>query len=84
MGASWFVSYFYYKQIDNKHKNWENTTSISMRISFFNNSKDFHRKWLQEVLLKNAGRLNTNRIGLSAETIYKMAKVLLQSEWKPY
>ena len=84
MGASWFVSYLYYKQIDNTHQNWNNITKVNMRISFFNNSKDFHQMWLQKVLLMNTGKLNTNKIGLNAEVIYKMAKTLLQSDWKTY
>ena len=84
MGAVWFVSYLYYKQIDKTHKNWDYTSTTKMRVAFFNNSKDFHRIWLQEILLMNANKLNTNQIGLSANVIYKMAKTLLQSDWNPY
>ena len=43
MGASWFVSYMYFKKIDNKHNNWRNIKTAENRISTFNNTLKYHK-----------------------------------------
>ncbi len=81
IGASWFVSYAYYEKIDRTHKNWNNIGTASVRVSKYNKSRAFHKKWLLEVINMNPNNLNKNTIDLSAEVIKDMAKELLY-HWK--
>lgn len=79
MGASWFVSYAYYKYIDPTHLNWQNVSpkSCKSRSSNFNRSTIYHNAWLNEVLKMEAKNLSKNRIGLLAKEVIDMAKELL-------
>lgn len=76
MGASWFVSYCYYENIDPNHQNW-NYGDIATRKSVYSNSRQYHKYWLSEVLTMNDGLLSTNQIQLSPAQIKQMAKELL-------
>ena len=77
MGASWFVSYAYYKYIDSSHDNWSRVLTTQSRISKFNTSKSYHKYWLNQVVVMNSANLNKNTIGLEANQTKSMAKELL-------
>ena len=77
MGASWFVSYSYYKYIDNNHINWSLVSTAQSRISKFNTSKSYHKYWLNQVLIMNPANLSKNTIGISASQTKSMARELL-------
>jgi hypothetical protein len=78
MGASWFVSYSYYKFKDKIHRNWKEVSTYPGRVSTFNRTSDFHKFWLQQVLEMSDARLETNTIGLTGPQIKKMASELLR------
>lgn len=77
MGATWFVSYAYYENIDKSHRNWERVSTAQSRLSRYNKSKQYHKAWLQEVVSMNPANLNKNTIGLNATQTIAMAKELL-------
>jgi hypothetical protein len=77
IGASWFVSYLYYCNIDKSHMNWERIKTVKYRISIFNKTKKYHKDWLQQILPMNEHKLETNKIGLDALTIKRMAEELI-------
>jgi len=78
MGASWFVSYSYFNYIDKSHMNWNKITTVKFRISKFNNTKNYHHYWLEQILSMNDNRLETNQIELDASTVKRMAMELLE------
>ena len=78
IGASWFVSYSYYMYCDKHQKNWENTASLNLRLSYYKQGKSFHYQWLKYAVTMSASKLNGNRLGLSGEEIIEMAKKVLQ------
>jgi len=78
IGASWLVSYSYYRHIDNSHMNWENISTAELRINIFNRTENYHKYWLQQILTMNDSNLNKNKIGLNAIKIKEMAKELLK------
>ena len=77
IGATWFVSYYYFKHQDKNHLNWENITTTRFRISVYNNNKNYHKYWMEQVLNMNDKLLNTNEIGLDASETKRMARELL-------
>jgi hypothetical protein len=76
MGASWFVSYSYYRFRDKTHMNW-NEVSTGRRIGDFNKTKDLHQFWLQQVLDMDDAKLKINEIGLTGPQVRQMAEALL-------
>ncbi len=79
MGASWFVSYTYYLYVDKTMKKWEQVSTYCSRITRFNNSKSYHRFWLEQVLEMNDNNLNRNSLGLNAKDIKEMSKEILHT-----
>jgi hypothetical protein len=77
MGASWFVSYSYYRHRNNTHMNWQEVSTCDYRIRMFNRTASFHQFWLRRALEMNENRLKTNTIGLSGPDIKRMARELL-------
>lgn len=79
MGASWFVSYGYYKYVDSSHMNWEGVmeNARTTRISVYRNNKNMHKYWLLEVLTMNERKMNTNSLGLTGMEIKQMAKKII-------
>ena len=77
MGASWFVSYAYYENLDPAHKNWSRVPTVQARLSRYNRGRIYHEAWLQQVLKMNPDNLEKNTIGLSARTVKRMAKEIL-------
>jgi len=80
IGASWFVSYLYYRLIDNTHINWKNISTPDSRMNTCNRTENYHRYWLQQILTMKDCNLNKNEIGLNATEIKKMAEELLAME----
>ena len=79
MGASWFVSYAYYKNVDSTHMNWSKVTTTQSRISRYNAGQKYHVAWLKEVLSMNPINLNKNTIGLDANQTKEMARAVLET-----
>lgn len=77
MGATWFVSYCYYKMVDSSHKNWNNLSTASNRISVFLRSQRYYKYWLLEILEMSDANLSKNKIGLEGAQIKQMAKKIL-------
>lgn len=76
MGACWFVSYFYYTQIDSNHLNWKNLSTVENRISIFSNTESYQKSWLYEVVNMNENNLEKNILGLSGSQVKYMAHEL--------
>lgn len=81
MGASWFVSYCYYKKIKSIHFNWQKPSTYKSRISVFNKTQNLHKYYLERILEMDITNLNSNKIGLSGSQIKEMAKEILNN-WK--
>lgn len=78
MGASWFVSYKYYELIDENHNNWAQVKKLlGNRMHAYDESEDYHEYWLNEVLKMSDGKLNRNKLGLTADEIKRMAREIL-------
>ena len=77
IGASWFVSYSYYKVIDPLHTNWNKVTTHKNRISRFDATTKYHKYWLGKIMDMDDKRLNKNEILLSSTDIKKMAMEIL-------
>jgi len=79
MGASWFVSYCYYKKIMPTHLNWRKSSTYTNRISVFGRTQNMHKFYLERVLEMDITNLNKNRIDLSGIQIKEMARELLNN-----
>ena len=80
MGASWFVSYYWYHAIDKTHLNWKRVGSYPNRVFVFEKkeNQNYFEFWLEQILIMNENKLGTNEIGLSGLHIKQMASLLLQ------
>jgi hypothetical protein len=76
-GATWFVSYAYYKHIDTTHRNWERVKTSASRASTFDRSTKYHKYWLGQVLKMHDTNLKKNTIGITPAATKKMASELL-------
>ena len=79
MGASWFVSYAYYKTVAPSHKNWAKVPTTQTIIYKYNKGKEYHKAWLKEVQAMNPANLNKNTIGVAAAQIKAMARAVLET-----
>ena len=79
MGAAWFVSYCWYKMMDEKHTNWQLVTTCSSRISVFNRTQRLHKFWLEQIAQMNEKKLDKNTISLSGRDVIDMAVGLLKA-----
>jgi hypothetical protein len=77
MGATWFVSYAYYRHIDPTHNNWEKVKTHLIRANMFDNTTTYHKYWLKQIAEMNDNKLNTNEIELQASRTKEMARKLL-------
>ncbi len=80
MGASWFVSYAYYCNVDSSHQNWKIVSTVSNRMSVYARTAEYHEFWLNEILKMEDKRLNKNSIDLEASEIKLMAEKLLNKK----
>ena len=79
MGASWFVSYCYYKKLKSSHLNWRKPSTYTSRISVFNRTQDIHKYYLDRVLEMDITNLNKNRIELNGIRVKEMTRELLKN-----
>ena len=79
MGATWFVSYAYFSLIDCNHTAWRNVKTFSSRQSIYKNTKSYHFYWLTQILSMDDNRLNTNKIGISANDTKRMTTMILKN-----
>ncbi|MDE7263950.1 MAG: hypothetical protein K2N64_04755 [Anaeroplasmataceae bacterium] len=77
MGAGWFVSYCWYKNVDSMHSNWKRVSTYKGRISVFNRTRKYFKYWLVQIGNMNEKNLNKGAIGLRGNEIKLMAKKLL-------
>ena len=77
MGASWFVSYSFYYYKDKSHMDWQKISTYPSRINVFNRTKAHHEFWFGKILEMNNRNLDKNEIGLDAEKVKEMARILL-------
>ena len=77
MGATWFVSYCYYRNINPMHRNWDLVSTAASRSSVYNGSTSEHKQWLIQIMSMNSNSLDTNTIGLSGNEVKLMAKEIL-------
>lgn len=86
IGASWFISYTYYINIDRTHLNWSNVSpkSCKGRQTAFKKGVTYYKAWLTEITNMNPKRLKSNKLGLSAKQVLDMAKKLLTSPLLSY
>lgn len=78
IGATWFVSYAYYENLDRSHLAWNKISTYRSRISKYENSRYYHEYWLKQVENMNNLNLAKNQIGISPEDTKLMAKELLE------
>lgn len=76
MGASWFVSYSWFRYVDRTHLNWKKVRSYPSRISTYINTKEYHKFYLEQIV-KMSEKLSTNKIELTKNDVISMAKELL-------
>ena len=78
IGATWFVSYCYFKNVNKSHENWKKISTAANRISVYSRTENYHKYWLQKIVCMDKERLNTNKIGLDANQTIAMAQELLK------
>ena len=77
MGATWFVSYCYYRHIDYSYSAWRRVKTASVRRTVYERTEKYHAYWLRQILSMNDERLNTNRMNVNARDTKRMARELL-------
>lgn len=77
IGATFFVSYLFYQQIDSTHRNWESVKTKNSRISTITNSRKYHRAWLERVDAMSDANLDKNTLGLNGARVKAMARAIL-------
>lgn len=78
LGAAWFVSYSWYKNVDKTHTNWQNVSTYNTRISTYNRTQSYHTYWLKQIIHMNEKNLDKNTIGLRGYEVIEMANKLLR------
>ncbi len=53
MGASWFTSYSWYLFFDKNHDNFKNVSSWQNRIITYNETRNYHKFWLEQIVTMN-------------------------------
>lgn len=81
MGAAWFVSYIYFKRVNNCHVSWREIGTAQTRIKWYERSMSYHRYWLDKIFSMDEKRLETNTLGLTAIQIKNMAIKVMSAEW---
>lgn len=84
MGLGWFISYTYYLKIDSQHLSWQNSNfsqkALATRKSNFNNSREFHKDYINQAINLNRNSFDSSnkKLSLTADEIIQMAKKLKQ------
>ena len=79
IGASFFVSYLYYRHVDQSHQNWASIKTQKSRISTINRSERYHRKWLNHIGGMSETKLSKNTLCIDGAAVKKMALAVLQA-----
>lgn len=77
VGASFFVSYLYWKLIDPTHTNWR-LAKTNNPITVLNN-KEYWFIWADAIVYKSPLDLGTNKINLTGYEIISMAEKIAES-----
>lgn len=77
IGAVWFVSYVYYRSVDEKHLNWTRACTCNERRALYEHNAGLRRLWLLEILKMSGAKLRANPFGLSARKTRRMAREAL-------
>lgn len=77
IGATFFVSYLYFKVVDNTHLNWNNILTKHSRIANINKTEEYHMYWLELILEMKNENLEKNTLGLKGSEIKMMAQEIL-------
>jgi len=77
VGASFFVSYLYWKLIDPTHTNWR-LAKTNNPITVLNN-KEYWFIWADAIVYKSPSDLGTNKINLTGYEIISMAEKIAES-----
>ena len=77
IGATFFVSYLFYRHVDSTHRNWESIKTKTSRISTITSSKQYHRAWLKRVDDMSDANLGKNTLGLDGAKVKAMARAIL-------
>lgn len=75
VGASFLVSYLYWKKIDQTHNNWRLANTNNPNT--IDGNKEYWTIWIEAITHKDPGSLGQNKINLSGSQIITMAKRLL-------
>ena len=75
--ATWFVAYLYFLTCDTNFLNWQLVKTYNDRIAKFNNSKKYHKHWLEQIIDMNCSNLTKTTILVSPMQTKKMAARLL-------
>jgi len=78
IGATFFVSYLYYRHVDPTHSNWDSIRTKISRISTITRSEQYHRAWLERIGSMNDANLSRNTLGLDGMAVKKMARDVLK------
>lgn len=77
MGASWFIMYKYYEEIDSAYLKWVKCDSVGLRLSYYQNYKHCHKEWIEYVLnFANEKLLDNNKFGVTGAEIKILAQTL--------
>jgi len=79
IGATFFVSYLYYRHVDSTHSNWASIKTKNSRISTIDRSEQHHRAWLERIGGMNNTNLSKNTLGLDGAAVKKMALAVLKA-----
>jgi len=77
IGATFFVSYLFFRNVDSTHRTWESIKTKTSRISTIESSKKYHRGGLERVAAMSDANLNKNTLGLDGATVKAMARAIL-------
>ena len=77
IGATFFVSYLFYRHVDSTHRSWESIQTKASRISTITSSKQYHRAWLERVDRMSDANLGKNTLGLDGVKVKTMARAIL-------
>ena len=78
IGATYLVSYLYFKHVDSSHQNWISIKTQRSRISVISRTEEYHQAWLEKIGSMNEANLNKNTLGLNSSTIKKMALSVIE------
>lgn len=74
VGASFVVSYLFWKLIDSNHNNWRLAKTNNPKV--IESNRKYWNVWTNAIRYKSPGYLASNKISLTGLEIIKMAKDL--------